>query len=93
MVLSAARYHYLRMAKPSANYSGNPALVSIGKTIRQIRVELNLSQEALANDAGIDRSYMGGVERGEHNLTLISLQKICNSLHISISNLLERAEV
>ena len=81
------------MAKPSANYSGNPLLVSIGRTIRQLRKELKLSQEALAQESGIDRSYMGGIERGEHNLTLISLHKICASLKISVAGLLERAKV
>lgn len=81
------------MAKPSANYSGNPLLVSIGKTMRQLRKELNLSQESLVQESGIDRSYMGGIERGEHNLTLISLNKICTPLKITVASLLERAKV
>ena len=40
--------------------------------VRASRLKLGLSQEALAVDAELDRSYVGGIERGEHNLTLIN---------------------
>jgi transcriptional regulator with XRE-family HTH domain len=79
------------MAKPSPNHSGNPALIAIGKVVRELRTEAGLSQEALAREAGVDRSYMGGIERGEHNLTIISLVKICRCLKISVSALLSQA--
>jgi transcriptional regulator with XRE-family HTH domain len=79
------------MAKPSPNHSGNPALIAIGKVVRELRTEAGLSQEALAHEAGVDRSYMGGIERGEHNLTIISLVKICRCLKISVSALLSQA--
>jgi transcriptional regulator with XRE-family HTH domain len=49
---------------------------------------MNLSQEALAVEAELDRSYMGGIERGEHNLTLINLLKIANALQTKPSELL-----
>ena len=52
-----------------------------------------MSQEALAHEAGMDRSYMGGIERGEHNLTLINLLRICRCLRVSVSELLRRAGV
>jgi transcriptional regulator with XRE-family HTH domain len=52
---------------------------------------LGLSQEALAVDAELDRSYVGGIERGEHNLTLINLQKIANALGTKPSVLLKTA--
>ena len=48
--------------------------------VRASRLKLVLSQEALTVDAELDRSYVGGIERGEHNLTLINLQKIANAL-------------
>jgi len=79
------------MAKKSPNHSGDKLLVSIGKTIRDLRLEAGLSQEALANEAGVDRSYMGGIERGEHNLTVISLMKICSCLRISLNALFAKA--
>ena len=53
--------------------------------------ELGLSQEALSVDAEFDRSYMGGVERGEHNLTLMGLTKIAKALGVKPSELLAQA--
>ena len=50
-----------------------------------------MSQEALAVDAGIDRSYMGGIERGEHNLAAINIVKIANALKIKPSVLFDKA--
>jgi len=79
------------MAKPSTKHSGNPALVSLGRTIRSLRVERKISQEALAYEANIDRSYMGGIERGEHNITILNLMKIATQLDIKISELFEKA--
>jgi transcriptional regulator with XRE-family HTH domain len=38
----------------------------------------------------LDRSYLGGVERGEHNVAVINLEKIANALNIKISDLFER---
>lgn len=48
--------------------------VLFGRRLRELRKQGGLSQEALAHEAGLDRSYVGGVERGEYN---ISLQNIC----------------
>ena len=79
------------MAKPSPTHAGAPALVAIGAVIRAKRLELSLSQEGLAHDTGVDRSYMGGIERGEHNLTLINLLRIADQLGIDASELLRRA--
>lgn len=79
------------MAKPSPKYAGNPALVGLGAVIRQVRTEMGLSQESLAVDAELDRSYMGGIERGEHNLTLINLHRIASALGTKPSKLLQAA--
>jgi transcriptional regulator with XRE-family HTH domain len=79
------------MAKPSPKHAGNEVLVDLGMAIRAARTELGLSQEALAVDAELDRSYVGGIERGEHNLTLINLQKIANALGSKPSVLLKAA--
>ena len=81
------------MAKPSPSHSKDPALLALGIKIRELRTNEGLSQEQLAHEAGIDRSYMGGIERGEHNLTIISLVKICRCLKISCSSLLSRASL
>ena len=81
----------MTMAKPSPKHAGNETLVALGHAIRTERLTLGLSQEALAIDAEHDRSYMGGVERGEHNLTLMGLSKIAGALNLKPSDLLQRA--
>lgn len=79
------------MAKPSPKYAKNPVLTELGAAIRSARLNAALSQEALASDAELDRSYMGGIERGEHNLTLINLHKIAMALGTDPSKLLKAA--
>lgn len=81
------------MAKPSPSYSGTKEFVALGRTIKMLRLDLGLSQEALAFEAGIDRSYIGGIERGEHNLALINLLKISSALNLSASELLQKAKI
>jgi transcriptional regulator with XRE-family HTH domain len=82
---------YLEMAKPSPKYAGNLVLVSLGSTIRALRTERNVSQEALAYEASLDRSYMGGIERGEHNITVLNLMKVAVQLDMKMSELFEKA--
>jgi DNA-binding XRE family transcriptional regulator len=79
------------MAKPSPTHAGAPVLTGLGAVIREMRAKNGLSQEALAVDADLDRSYMGGIERGEHNLTLINLQRIALALGTKPSKLLQAA--
>ncbi len=79
------------MAKPSPKYAGNSVLTGLGSVIREVRAGRGLSQESLAVDAELDRSYMGGIERGEHNLTLINLHKIAAALDAKPSELLQAA--
>jgi transcriptional regulator with XRE-family HTH domain len=80
------------VAKKSPSFSGNTALVGLGAAIRAARKARGLSQEALAEIAGIDRSYMGGIERGEHNLAIMNLLKIADALEIKLSELLRTAD-
>ncbi len=68
-------------------------LVALGAAIRRERSDRGLSQEALAVDADLDRSYMGGIERGEHNLTLMNVIKIAGALKLSPSKLLDSASL
>ena len=81
------------MAKPSPQFAGDPVLVALGAAIRRARSSRGLSQEALAVDADLDRSYMGGIERGEHNLTLMNLVKIAGALKVRASKLFEESEI
>jgi transcriptional regulator with XRE-family HTH domain len=55
--------------------------------LRRIRVKRGLSQERLAYDAEVDRSYLGGLERGEENPTVDILDRLAKTLSVSISEL------
>lgn len=59
--------------------------------MRERRLALGLSQEALAYQAGLDRSHMGKIERGERNVTLLNLQRVAKVLGCPPSNLLREA--
>lgn len=60
----------------------------IARNIRTIRKEQGLSQEDLALKAGVDRSYLGYVENGKHNITILKLQQIANALNLEIVDLI-----
>lgn len=81
------------MPKPFHSYREHPELASFGQAVRALRLEIGLSQEALADEAGIDRSYMGGIERGEHNLALINIKKIASALNQTVSELMKQARL
>lgn len=68
----------------------NELLKLIGEKIREIRTQKGLTQENLAEKSGLHSTYIGGVERGERNLTVISLEKIARGLEIDIRDLFER---
>jgi transcriptional regulator with XRE-family HTH domain len=55
-------------------------LVRFGRRVRELRKKKGLSQEALALEAGLDRSYIGGVERGERNIALVNIEKLARAL-------------
>lgn len=61
----------------------------IGKRIREIRLTKGFSQEALADEAGVHRTYMGSVERGERNISLENIVKIARALKVRPGELLK----
>lgn len=63
-------------------------LKQFGDNIKKKRKELDLTQEELADKASIERSYMGTIERGERNPTLLKVYRIARALAISIKELL-----
>lgn len=65
----------------------DPYLDILGQRIRQRRKDLGLSQEGLAHEAGLDRSYVGRIERGEHNLTFIALVKLARAMRCDVAAL------
>ncbi|MGE5281077.1 MAG: helix-turn-helix domain-containing protein [Chloroflexota bacterium] len=62
---------------------------AVGRNLRAYREAKGLSQEAFADVLGVHRTYMGGVERGERNLTLKSVEKIAARLKVEPLSLLQ----
>jgi len=63
--------------------------LSLGLTIRRYRQKLGLSQEQLGKRAGLHRTYIGSIERGERNVTLINMIRLAQGLEIDIVRLCE----
>lgn len=60
-----------------------------GRRLAQLRKEKGWSQETLALESGIARSYLGGVERGQRNIALINIYKLSQTLGVTLSNLMD----
>ena len=65
---------------------------TVGHNLRAYREARGLSQEAFADVLGVHRTYMGGIERGERNLTLKSVERIAARIEVDPLTLLQRAE-
>lgn len=68
-------------------------LIALGETIRRIRLSKGISQEKLALLAEVDRSYVGRVERGDNNVAVLTLARLAGALDISISKLMQEADL
>ncbi len=68
------------------------ALIALGRQIRKVRQEKGFSQEHFALEAGLDRSYYGGVERGERNLAALNLMRIAVALGVEVGELFPKTE-
>ncbi len=66
----------------------DPAQVRLGENLRKAREKRGLSQEELAFQAGVHRTYVGGVERGEYNATVLTLLRFTRTLGISLRDAL-----
>ena len=95
MVLIVRRHKFRRAVNSSAvmvhgfSKKQRVYLSRIGCRIRAERTEQGMSQETLALAADLDRSYVGGVERGERNISALNLKKIADVLHIGVNRLFE----
>ena len=69
------------------------SLKRFGQRVRVLRELTGLSQEALAAKAGIHRTYMGGIERGERNICLRNIIRLAEALGVPPRNLFGEAEV
>lgn len=58
--------------------------IKVGNRIKELRKELGLSQEKLANNCELDRTYIASVENGKRNISIVNLEKIANALNVSL---------
>lgn len=63
-----------------------------GLVIKEIRLEKGLSQESLANQSDIDRTYISDIEKGERNISLKIIERLSETLQISLSELFKKIE-
>lgn len=68
--------------------AAHPLLRKVGECIKRARTARGLSQEELADRAGLDRSYMSGIERGVRNTSVLKLAAVAKALDVSIRELL-----
>ena len=68
------------------------ASAALGRAVRDLRKDRSISQETLAHLSGMDRTYVGGIERGERNPTYETLRRLCDALGVRSSELIARAE-
>lgn len=64
----------------------------LGKRIRELRLKKGFSQESFADHCGLHRTYQGGIERGERNLTIQTVLTVAKGLGMSMSDLLSGIE-
>lgn len=63
-------------------------LIKLGMNIKKQRIEKGWSQEKLGFKSNLDRTYIGGIERGERNVTILNLKRIADALNTSINDLI-----
>jgi transcriptional regulator with XRE-family HTH domain len=81
------------MPRLSSKVDKEKKLTRLGLAIRHKRKEVALSQEALAQRSGIERSNMGKIERGENNLSILNLVRIAEALNCQAATILAIADL
>ena len=61
----------------------------LGKKIKQLRLDADLTQERLGEVTGLDRTYISGIERGIRNPSLKNIEKLAKELNVKVSDLIE----
>jgi transcriptional regulator with XRE-family HTH domain len=79
------------MARVAGHSDQEGVLAALGRAVRERRRALEMSQEALADAAKIDRSHMGRIERGERNVTMLNMVRIAQALDLTLAKLIAAA--
>lgn len=83
----------IKRGRPQGSTTSDPLVAkAFGAAVRAARVAAEISQEELAHKAGVERSHMGKIERGEHMPTLALALKIAKALRVSASDLVRETE-
>ncbi|RPE83721.1 DNA-binding XRE family transcriptional regulator [Vespertiliibacter pulmonis] len=75
------------------NSNKKSALISFGNRIKELRIEQEMNQEELAYRAGLDRSYISGVENGKRNISLNAIISLAKALNVDLSTLFIKVEL
>jgi len=70
----------------------SPMHAAFGNALRELRAERGVSQETVALEAGLNRGYYSGIERGVRNVALANIVKIADALGVPVSEVFARAE-
>ena len=73
----------------SRDVAREATLQRLGANLRELRKGNGLSQERLASIAGLDRTYVGGIERGERNVGIVNIAQLASALNVSASALVD----
>jgi ribosome-binding protein aMBF1 (putative translation factor) len=91
--LDAMSERSVKPGRPEGAKTSDPVVAAaFGSALRAARLEHNLAQEALAHSAGVERSHVGKIERGEHMPTMAIALKLAVALGLSLSELVIRME-
>jgi transcriptional regulator with XRE-family HTH domain len=71
----------------------NTVCTAVGKNLKRLRIATNKSQETLAFDAEVDRTYISQIERGVGNPSILTLANLCYALNITLSELFEPVQI
>lgn len=93
MLLIVCRYIVFIKDNESMQSTQKQAQKQLGAVIRENREALELSQEALADLVGVHRTYMGSIERGERNISLLNIRRIASALKLKPSELFAMAKM
>lgn len=89
MLISLSLLHKFAYYKYFLSMEAENILALFGLKVKELRKEQGLSQEKLAELANLHRTYIGMIERGEKNITLLNMAKIAKALNIEMCNLLK----
>jgi transcriptional regulator with XRE-family HTH domain len=90
--LNAVFRHWLEVRERKPKEKNKAVQQALGQRIRELRSKKGWSQEGFADICGLHRTYMGSIERGERNLTIVSILTVAQHLGMTLSQLLTGLE-